>query len=341
MENSTPIAATVTVWHIVWQLVQGNDLTSERLAGRIRERLLSVHRRPGRELLHYLLTPTEMHLLSRLSADETPKNVAPAIGNMVSRWVREAQPLSGVVLAGRFRAYEIASDEVARDDLRMLAWRPVALGLCKLPTHHVTSSLRETLGLRRVDNFDIFAPLRLFGPDYPANRSAMATFIARRPGAVDMRRWELTRGMVRAPGNAGTGSSVMRSVKGLAADLVAAGEPQGIDGALLLLERWVLTKIGLHEGDDVAVPHSLAGARLHAVVGALAKELDLCSAAAVARHFGRSKATLSERMASTRSDPKDQAILGLPLMRIVDEAIELHRAATAPPGKINRPRTTH
>ena len=85
MEHSVPIMAMSVTWHVVWQLVQGSDLTSERLAGRIRERLLSVHQRPGRELLHYLLTPTEMHLLSRLPAEQSPRKVAPAIGNMVSR----------------------------------------------------------------------------------------------------------------------------------------------------------------------------------------------------------------------------------------------------------------
>ncbi len=341
MANSVPIVATSVIWHIVWQLVPGNDLTSAEFSGRIRSRLLAVHRRPGRELLHYLLTPTEMHLLSRLPETESPGEVAPAIGNMVARWVRAERPVSGAVLAGRFRAYAIESDDAAREELRILAWRPVALGLCKVPSYHVTSSLRETLGLRRFDGFNIMNPLRLFGPDFPANRVALAAFIARRPGVIDMRRWELTRGMVRAPGAEGTASSVTRPVKGLAAALVAASQPQGIDGALLLLERWVLAKMGLHEGAaDLALPHSLAGARVHAVVAILAVQLELCSAASVARHFRRAKATLSERMAASRREPKDQAILVLPLKRIADEAIALQAGTTASPGKLRRPRTT-
>ncbi len=340
MENSVPIAATSVIWHIVWQLVPGNDLTGAEFSGRIRSRLLAVHRRPGRELLRYLLTPTEMHLLSRLPANQSPSEIAPAIGNMVARWVRAERPVSGAVLAGRFRAYAIESDDAAREELRILAWRPVALGLCKVPSYHVTSSLRETLGLRRFDGFNIKNPLRLFGPHFPANRVALAAFIARRPGVIDMRRWELTRGMVRAPGAEGTASSVTRPVKDLAAALVAASQPPGIDGALLLLERWVLAKMGLHEGADLAVPRSLAGARLHALVGLLAVQLELCPAASVARHFGRAKATLSERMAASRREPKDQAILGLPLKRIVDEAIALRASASAPPGEVNRPRTT-
>ena len=340
MESSVPIPATSVIWHIVWQLVQGSDITSPELAGRIRARLLATHRPPGRELLHYLLTPTEMHLLSRLPANESPSEVAPAIGNMVARWVRAEQPVSGVVLAGRFRAYAIESDGAARDDLRILAWRPVALGLCKAPTHHVTSSLRETLGLRRIDGFNILNPLRLFGPNFPDNRSALAAFIARRPAAVDTRRWDLTRGMVRASGHAGTASSVTRPVKGLAAALVAASQPPGIDGALLLLERWVLAKMGLHEGADLALPRSLTGARVRAVVAILAVRLELCSAASVARHFRRAKATLSERMAASRREPRDQAILVLPLKRIVDEAIALQAGTTEPPESLRRPRTT-
>ena len=341
MESSVPSTATSVIWHIVWQLVPGNDLTSPEVAGRIRARLLSVHRRPGRELLHYLLTPTEMHLLSRLPSNESPREVAPAIGNMVARWVRAERHVSGAVLAGRFRAYAIESDDAARDELRILAWRPVALGLCKVSTHHVTSSLRESLGLRRIDGFNILNPLRLFGPDFPDNRSALAASVARRPGLVDMRRWELTRGMARAPGDAGTVSSVTRPVKGLAAALVAASQPQGIDGALLLLERWVLARMGLREGADLALPHSRAGARVHALVAILAVQLELCSAASVARHFRRAKATLSERMAASRGEPKDQAILGLPLKRIVDEAVDLRTRTAASWKKLSRPRTTN
>jgi hypothetical protein len=339
MENSVPTMATSVIWHIVWQLVQGSDLTSPELAGRIRARLLSVHRRPGRELLHYLLTPTEMHLLSRLPASESPGEVAPAIGNLVAHWVRAARHTPGVVLAGRFRAYAIEPDTAARDEFRMLAWRPVVLGLCKAPTHHGTSSLRTTLGLRRLDGFDVMPPLRLFGPNVPQGRAALAACIARRSDAVDTRRWELSRGMLRASGAAGPVSSVTRPVQGLAADLVAASQPPGIDGALLLLERWVLAKTGPHEGADL-LPHSLAGARVHALVALLAVRLELCSAASVARHFRRAKATLSERMAASRREPKDQAILGLPLKRIVDEAIDLQASASAAPAELSRPRTT-
>jgi hypothetical protein len=328
MEHSVPIPATSVVWHIVWQLVEGNDLlASPALAGRIRARLLAAHRQAGRELLYYLLTSGEMHLLSRLPAGESPSDVARAIGNIVARWVRQAQDVPGVVFAGRFRAFAIASDEAAREEVRMLAWRPVTLGLCKVPTHHVSSSLRTTLGRRRAEGFVVLNPLRLFGARVPDGRAALAAWVAMRPSAIDIRQWELTRGMALAPGAAGMFSSVTRPVRGLAAALVAASQPQGIDGALLLLERWVVARLGLRDRDGLLAPHSLAGARVHALVAILAVQLDLCSAASVARHFRRAKATLSERMATCRHAPEDRAILGLPLERVVDDAIGLFRDA--------------
>jgi len=320
--DSTP-ARTVT-WHIVWQAVEGRDLlATPALADRIRRRLLDAHRRPDRVLLHYLLAPTEIHLLSRLPAGRSPRDVARTIGNIVARWVRQAGGVPGIVFAGRYRAYAIESDEAARDEFRMLAWRPVALGLCRAPTHHAQSSLRATLGLRRALGFETLAPLRLFGESVPAARSALRGRIAWRPSAVEQRQWELTRGMVLALGDAGTFSLAGRPVQGLAAALVAAGWPQGIDGALRLLERWVLLKLGQRNGPGLAAMASPEGARGRALVASLAVRLELCSAASVARHFGRAKATLSERMAACRHRPEDRTILGTPLARVVEEAIGL------------------
>jgi hypothetical protein len=324
MENSAPTSAPSVIWHIVWQVVEGRDLLADpALIARIRARFLAAHRQPGRELVHYLLTPTEMHLLSRLPACTAPSEVARAIGNIVARWVRQAQRAPGVVFAGRYRAYAIESDAAARNELRMLAWRPVILGLCRVPTHHSSSSLRSTLALQRVDGFKVWGPLRLFQGELPEARAAFSASVSSRPSAIEIRQWELSRGMVLAPGDAGTFSNVTRPVQGLAAALVAAGQPQGIDGALLLLERWVMVKLALRDGDGLAMPHSLAGARVRALVACLAVQLDLCSAASVARHYGRAKATLSERMAACRREPEDRAILGLPLGRIVEEAIGL------------------
>jgi hypothetical protein len=331
MESSDSTSTPSVTWHIVWQAVEGRDLlASPALADRIRLRLLDAHRRPDRALLHYLLTPTEIHLLSRLPAGTSPGDVARAIGNIVARWVRQAQGVLGIVFAGRYRAYAIESDEAARNEFRMLAWRPVALRLCRAPVHYSNSALRTTLGLKRALGFDALAPLRLFGGSVPEARTALRNRIAKRPDAIELRQWELTRGMALAPGYAGTFSLMTRQVQGMAAALVAASESQGIDGALGLLERWVLLKLGCRGIDSLAALSSPAGARGRALVASLAVQLDLCSAASVARHFKRAKATLSERMAACRLQPEDQWILGMPLGRIVEEAIDLRN--DPPPG---------
>ena len=192
MESSDSTSTPSVTWHIVWQAVEGRDLLANpALADRIRLRLLDAHRRPDRALLHYLLTPTEIHLLSRLPSGTSPGDVARAIGNIVARWVRQAQGVPGVVFAGRYRAYAIESEEATRNEFRMLAWRPVALRLCRAPTHHSNSTLRTTLGLKRAQGFDALAPLRLFGDSVPEARTRSETGLR----------------SVRMPSSSGNGSS--------------------------------------------------------------------------------------------------------------------------------------
>jgi hypothetical protein len=58
-------------------------------------------------------------------------------------------------------------------------------------------------------------------------------------------------------------------------------------------------------------------------VACLAVEHGLCSAATVARHFQRAKATLSEQMAACRASANDRQILSTPVQRIVEEAVAL------------------
>lgn len=322
MESHDSTSTRSTTWHIVWQAVEGRSLSTDRtLVKRIRGRLLAAHKLPGRALLHYLITPTELHLLSRLPPGTTPSGIARQLGSVVARWVREAQRTPGFVFAGRYRSYAMESDEATRNELRMLAWRPVVLGLCAVPIHHVTSSLRMLLAQQAVLDFDIHPALELFGATLPEERAAMHDMIGRRRSGIELRQWELSCGLVLAPGNAGTLSSTTRGVDGLATALVAASEPQGIDGALRLLERWVLLKIGSPELHDLATMSTSTGARGRALVAIVAARLNLCSSASVARHYGRAKATLSERMAACRRQAADQAILKVPLDRIVEDAI--------------------
>jgi len=329
--TTTTATTSSTTWHVAWQAVEGRGLlTSAPLHDRIRRRLLDAHRQLEAQLLHYLLTPTEIHLLSRLPPDKSPGDLARAIGNIITRWVRRAQGVQGIVFARPYRAFAVDTDAAARDELRMLAWRPVALGLSRAPTHHATSSLRATLGLSRAVGFDTRPPLGLFGPSVREARVALRRAIANRPGLVELRRWELTRGLALAPGLAGALEPLARRVAGPAAALVAASHPPGIDGALRLLERWVMLKLDLRDVDDLASLPSPAGARARALVASVAARLDLCSAASVARHFGRAKATLSERMAACRRDVADQAIIDLPLERIAREVVALANARPPP-----------
>src|ERR1700756_2463554 len=112
MQRSDSTATPSTTWHIVWQAVAGRDLLANAAQiDRIRLRLLGAHGRPDRALLHYLLTPAELHLLSRLPPGRSPGDVARAVGSIVTRWVRQGQGVPGIVFAGRYRAHEIESDE--------------------------------------------------------------------------------------------------------------------------------------------------------------------------------------------------------------------------------------
>ena len=302
----------------------GRDLLAgDTLVERIRGRLLDAHGRRGRELVDYLLTPTEIHVLSRLAHDDSPGDLARAVANIVARWVREVQAVRGPVFAGRYRAHRVSSDAALRDDVRMLAWRPVTLGLCTLPTHHSHSALRTALGLRRALGFDARPLLDLFGDPVPAARKALRVWVGQRPSELQMRQWELARGLALAIGTVGPMQSMAREVRGPAAALVAAGGADGIDGALRILEGWVLARLGVRGVVSLAGEPGATGAKGRALVACLAMDIGLCPAASVARHFKRAKATLSEQMKACRQRPDDRRILETTRSRIVEEAIAL------------------
>jgi hypothetical protein len=84
--------------------------------------------------------------VSRVPPGDSPGRVARAIGSVVARWMRQVQPVRSPVFAGPYRAHAIASVDELRDEMRMLAWRPVLLALCRTPSHYPHSSLRIALG---------------------------------------------------------------------------------------------------------------------------------------------------------------------------------------------------
>lgn len=312
-----------------WQAAVGREfLVDPSLVARIRGRLIGAHRRSGRALVDFVLLPTEIHAVSRIAVEDSVGGVARAFGNVVSRWVREVQPVRSPVLAGPYWARPVESVEGLRNEVRMLAWRPVYLGLCSTPSHYPHGALRIALGLTPAKGLDARPLLRNFGESVPQARASLRRWIARRPSEQEWRAWELTRGLELATGSVGPRPTMAKAVDGAAATLIAAGGTYGIDGALELLEIWTVAKIQPLNGLNLHESKSGAGARGRALVACLAVAHRLCSAASVARHFGRAKATLSEQMTTCRARPMDRVILATPLHRVIEEAVALRKAAS-------------
>lgn len=326
MASLVPSEGSWTHWHLCWQAAIGREIFADPdLYVRVRDRLLQAHH--GRVLVDYLLLPREIHILSSIAPGDSPGRVARAIGNIVSRWVQQALPVSSPVFAGPYRALRIIDAEELRKEIRMFAWRPVLCGLCRTPAHYPHSALRAALGKRMARGFDSRPFLSLFGDKVPEARAAVSKWIARRPSERETRQWELLCGLALATAAPGLGF-VSRKVKDVeAASLVAAGGHEGTAGALSLLEAWVATRLAgggrldLHDGRD---PISARG---RALVACIAVARGLCSAASVARHFGKAKSTLSEQMSECRKRPADQAILAKPVQDIVEEALRLKRSS--------------
>lgn len=317
-----------TVWALCWQAAVGREFfVQPSLVGRIRGRLIGAYQRSGRVLVDYVLLPTEIHVAGHIPMGDSAGGVARAFGNVVSRWVREVHPVRSPVLAGPYRAQSILSLEGLRNETRMLAWRPVFLGLCSTPTHYPHGALRIALGLTPAKGFDARPLLRNFGESVPEARASLRRWIARRPSEQEWRAWELTRALELATGSVGPHSTMAKAVDFAAATLIAAGGTYGIDGALRLLEIWIVAKIQPMNGLNLHEARSAVAVRGRALVACLAVAHRLCSAASVARHFRRAKATLCEQMTACRARPMDRAIVATPLHRIIEESAALQEAA--------------
>ena len=333
MENSVSARRTSATWHLCWQAAVGRDLVSSpKLVEKITDRLLAAHRQPGRMLLYYLLTPREIHVISRVAPGDTPREVAREVATIVARWVRELQGVRGPVFADRYRAHEVGTDAELKYELRMLAWRPVTIGQCSSPLVYVNSSLRTTLGLRRAYGFESRGLLSAFEGTVLEARDAMRRLIRRRPSRADLLEWELNHGLAIAVGAAGASFGMAREVDGPAAALVAASATQDIDGALSLLERWVALRLELPwvtPSDGLSRVPGPVGARARALVAGFAVQSNLCPAASVARYFNRARATLCEQMAASRKRREDLQLLGTPMRLVLDELKQLSRRGGA------------
>ena len=309
-----------TTWALCWQAAVGRDfLATAWLAAKIRSRLIEAHRHGERELIDFVLLPTEIHVITTIGPGDTVGSIARGFGNVVSRWVRQVQPVRGPVLAGRFWSQRIESEEALRVELRMLAWRPVVCQTSVTASYHPHGGLRIALGLSTSKGFDSRPLLSLFGGAVPQARAALRQWIARKPSANDWRTWELTRGLELATSVSGEQSRTVRAVGGAAAALIGAGGGYGIEGALQLLEDWVLLRLQAPALRGATRRPASLRPRVRGLVACLAVDHQLCAASTVARHFGRAKATLSEQMAACRARGADRALIATPLRRILEE----------------------
>lgn len=322
----TPLSAENVrpVWHICWQAAKGRDLLANpSLVDMIRSRLLAAHAPRGRQLLHYLLMPSEIHVLSRLAVGESPELIAREVASLVSRWVREVDKTRGPVFAARYHAHAIEAPTELKLEVRMLAWRPVAMGLCARPTNYLDSSLRATLGLSARLGFEPKALHTCFDSAVAEARKAICKVVRGRPSKLQLKEWELNHGLALAVGSPCLTSGVAREVAGETATLVAAGGPEGIDGAINLLERWVARQLRLAPNRCLSTLPGPVGVRARALVAGLAVQSKLCSAAAMARRYRRAKATLCEQLAASRARAEDRLLLETPISTILREAKRL------------------
>ncbi len=314
-------------WHVWWLTARGCVFFEDReTCDRIRVLLLDAHAGRGRVLVDFVVLPTEIHVLSQTAPGEDGSAIARSIGHVVARWARAVSRTQGSALAGPYRARRIDSTEALRAEVRMLAWRPVLLGACVTPSYYPHGGFRVAIGLSPADGFPCEPLLRLFGPLRLEARVALRCWVASRPPPRECQQWELDHGLTLATGTVGPMQHMAREVRGAAAGFVAAGGQGTVDGALQLLSVWAAVKVGIGASDDLRNSSHAASARARALVALLAMRHKLCSAACVARYFGRAKSTLSEKCAAMRRSPGTRAVLETPPRQIVEEALGLsHR----------------
>jgi len=318
-------------WHIYWQAAKGRDLlVNTSVVDLIRSRLMAAHSPRGRELLHYLLMPSEIHVISTLAAGESPELIAREVASLFSRWVRQVDKTRGPVFAARYRAHAIETVDQLKFEVRMLAWRPVVMGLCLRPTNYLNSSLRATLGLSARRGFEPRELHRFFDSATFQAREAIRKVVRGRPPRSELKEWELNHGLVLVVGDVGLTSGVAREMTGAAAALVAAGGSRGIEGAIHLLECWVTHQLQIPRSQCLSTLSGPTGVRARALVAGLAVQAKLCSAAALARRYRRARATLCEQMAASRSRSEDRLLLDTPMDSILAEATKLCGRAKRP-----------
>ncbi len=316
-----PVIQLANVWHLCWRAAIGRQFFPRRnMRDLVRDRLLDAHRGSGRRLIDFCLTPREIHAISQLPPDGNPGDVARAFGNVVARWVRDAQPIKSHVFAGPFSCHRVPSEAELRHEVRMLAWRPVVLQLCSRPIYQAGGTLRIALGQTPARGFDSRPLLQRFGPTLADARAGLRALLGPPPSERDWRVWELAHGLTLAPGNVGPQVTMAAEVRTQeAAALIAFGSPSSVDGALDLLSGWVTSRLDASGRLDLNRGSEALAGRGRALVGRIAVAHALCSASSVARYFGKAKATLSEQIKASRERVEDQAIVATPVQQILED----------------------
>lgn len=316
-------------WSLSWQAAPGRDfLAHESLAVRIRHRLMAAHSQPGRQLLYYVLMPTEIHVVARVNDGETIVSIVRSCSHILSRWVREVHVRRGPVFAAKYHAESLDSRQALRREVLMLAWRPVKLGLCARPMLYANAALNVVVGAKSGDGFDVKPLLAVYGEFIGTARSALEASLRVGPTDEAWRAWELSRGLELpvVQQDLVSAAALPRSVDAAAASLIAAGGSYSVEGALQLLEAWVCAKIASGGGLDAPTGLRRQRVRARALVACLAVDHRVCSAVFVARYYGCTKGTLSVQMSPCRTRPNDRKLLSTPLDRILQDAEVLRTA---------------
>jgi hypothetical protein len=308
-----------TTWHLCWRAAVGREYP-DFLHARIRARIIDAHRRKGRVLLSFLILPGEIHTISSVCQDDSASALARSIGPLIARWVRATSATHSHVFAGAYQAQQLDATTALRKAVCLLALRPVTVGVCQSPSHCDKGVIRVALGLSAPEGFDARPLLQLFGPSVPEARAELRAWLSQRPSAAELSQWELSMGFLMSKGLSIENRETARPARSIAAAalLAAASEPS-VDSALRLLDTWVRAKLGIQGVSSLRSATGQPGAHARAVVAELAVRNKLCSADAVARHFGRARSTLCEQMAAVRKSAMHSRLIVTPAHRVIAE----------------------
>lgn len=329
-ETSTCRASTCAkTWSLSWKAAPGRDfLAHERMAEKIRARLIDAHRQPGRELIFYVVMPTEIHVVARVVGRESVASIVRSCSHILSRWVREVHVHQGPAFATKCRASPLDSLQALGPEIQMLGWRPVRLGLCSRPQQYAHSTLTAATQRAAAGAFDSTPLLRILEETPNAARASLDALLRTPPSDEAWRVWELKRGLEQPTAQQSyvSATTMPRTVDASTATLIAAGGGYGIEGALSLMETWVCTKLDPARRLNTQSGLVSLRVRVRAVVACLAVDHRLCSAVFVARHYGCTKGTLSVQMTRCRTRSQDRKLLQTSLERILSDAAELRAA---------------